>query len=412
MFMVPLPFAVARGEEHAPVDVTTLRGKVMCGYQGWFRCPGDAADMGWIHWSRDAKWITPGSLSFEMWPDLTGFPPGERYPAPGFTHPDGRPAELFSSDNPATVLRHFQWMRDYGIDGAWLQHFLVDLPGGQNTKRYASRLRVLHHVADAAEQTGRAWALSYDIAGSSIDRIYEALTTDWKRMVDTRLAAHPRYLHQGGLPVVQIWGFYDRNAHDPMTAELAGKLIDFFKTPGPYRAFLVGGGTWDWRRNPDPAWAAFYRRFDAYCPWNVGNYEIDRLGDHHAAIGTWADDQAECARHGTLWIPVVYPGFSWDNLTQRPPGSTAIARRGGKFLWEQFVAAARLHADMVYVAMFDEVDEGTAVFKVTSTPPVEGHFVGLEGRPSDWYLQLVGEGARMLRGERPVSPDLPAVPSR
>lgn len=30
-------------------DPTTMRGKVMCGYQGWFRCPGDAANMGWIH---------------------------------------------------------------------------------------------------------------------------------------------------------------------------------------------------------------------------------------------------------------------------------------------------------------------------------------------------------------------------
>ena len=62
---------------------------------------------------------------------------------------------------------------------------------------------------------------------------------------------------------------------------------------------------------------------------------------------------------------------------------------------------------MVYVAMFDEVDEGTAIFKVTSSPPIEGHFVGYEGLPSDWYLRLVGEGARMLRKERPLTPDIP-----
>ncbi len=43
------------------VDATTFRGKVLCGYQGWFRCPGDAAGMGWIHWSRDRRRITPGS---------------------------------------------------------------------------------------------------------------------------------------------------------------------------------------------------------------------------------------------------------------------------------------------------------------------------------------------------------------
>ncbi len=43
--------------------------------------------------------------------------------------------------------------------------------------------------------------------------------------------------------------------------------------------------------------------------------------------------------------------------------------------------------------MFDEVDEGTAIFKVTSEPPTQAHFVGYEGLPSDWYLRLTGEGA-------------------
>jgi hypothetical protein len=54
---------------HNDVEATTLRGKIMCGYQGWFRCPGDAADMGWIHWSHTAERIAPQTLCFEMWPD-------------------------------------------------------------------------------------------------------------------------------------------------------------------------------------------------------------------------------------------------------------------------------------------------------------------------------------------------------
>jgi hypothetical protein len=57
------------------VDATSLRGKVMCGYQGWFRCPDDAANMGWIHWSRDSRHIAPDLLTFELWPDMADYSP-------------------------------------------------------------------------------------------------------------------------------------------------------------------------------------------------------------------------------------------------------------------------------------------------------------------------------------------------
>lgn len=392
----------------AMVDAASVRGKVMCGYQGWFRCPNDAADMGWIHWSRDSRLINPATLTFEMWPDMKDYSAAERFPAPGFTYPGGAQAELFSSDNARTVLRHFEWMRDYGIDGAWLQHFVVDLPGGPMAGRYASRLRVLNHVQAAARETGRVWALTYDTSGMPADRIFEVLTSDWKKLVDEKVVDDPRYLHEAGRPVVQIWGFYYGDAHNAMNPELANRLIDFFKTPGRYSAFLLGGGDWNWRRNPDPAWQEVYRKFGAYSPWNIGNYTRDAAGVKHAATNYWAQDKRECERLGMLWLPVVYPGFSWDNLKQQaPPGTSLIPRRGGQFLWEQFHALSQLGAESVYVAMFDEVDEGTAIFKVTSAPPTQGHFVGYEGLPSDWYLRLVGEAARRLRDKQSVPLEIP-----
>ena len=388
-------------------DNGSVRGKVMCGYQGWFRCPKDAANKGWIHWSRDSQRIATNLLTFELWPDMTEYSKKERYPAPGFTYPGGGQAELFSSDNAQTALRHFEWMRDYGIDGAWLQHFLVDLPGGPISSRYPSRLRVLNHVRAAALKTGRVWALSYDISGMPEESVFNVLTSDWKKMVDEKVVDDPRYLHQDGRPAMQIWGFYFRNEHNPMNPELANRLIDFFRTPGPYCAFLLGGGDWNWRSNPEPAWQKFYRRFGAYCPWNVGNYVPDKSGVKHAATHYWAEDQRECNRLGMLWIPVVYPGFNWDNLQRLRPGRSLIARRGGQFLWEQFHELSKLGVDTVYVAMFDEVDEGTAIFKVTSSPPTPGHFVGYDGQPSDWYLRLVGDVARRLRDKQAVPLEIP-----
>ena len=64
----------------------------------------------------------------------------------------------------------------------------------------------------------------------------------------------------------------------------------------------------------------------------------------------------------------------------------------------------------MHLSMFDEVDEGTALFKVTSEPPENAHFVGYDGLPSDWYLRLVREGIAMLRGKRPFSEAIPIVP--
>jgi hypothetical protein len=134
----------------------------------------------------------------------------------------------------------------------------------------------------------------------------------------------------------------------------------------------------------------------------------DASGVKHANTRTWADDRREFERDGRLWLPVVYPGFSWDNLQRRK--GTTIPRRGGMFLWEQFAELKRMGVDSAFVAMFDEVDEGTAIFKVTNDPPREAHFVGYDGLPSDWYLRLVGEGTRMLRGERPASVEIPIRP--
>ena len=65
---------------------------------------------------------------------------------------------------------------------------------------------------------------------------------------------------------------------------------------------------------------------------------------------------------------------------------------------------------MVYQAMFDEVNEGTAIFKCTDDPPIgDSKFLTFEGLPSDFYLTLVGKAAGMIRGETPLTEQIPQM---
>ena len=56
------------------------------------------------------------------------------------------------------------------------------------------------------------------------------------------------------------------------------------------------------------------------------------------------------------------------NLNGEP--LAAIPRLKGEFLWSQMIAAKPSGCKKTYVAIFDEVDEGTAIFKCTMTCPL------------------------------------------
>src|SRR5262249_49796793 len=160
-----------------------------------------------------------------------------KYAVPGFTYPDGKQAHLFSSAHPKTVERHFKWMELYGIDGVFVQRFLVEL-GNPSTDK------VLAHVRNAAAKTGRVYAVCYDLSGFPKEKLYDALIKDWKHLVDMQnVTKDGRYLHHGGKPVVFVWGFFS----DRFGPDLAHKIIDFFKADKRYAATLIGGCEWQWR---------------------------------------------------------------------------------------------------------------------------------------------------------------------
>jgi hypothetical protein len=114
-------------------------------------------------------------------------------------------------------------------------------------------------------------------------------------------------------------------------------------------------------------------------------------------------------------MPVVYPGTSLHNDSGSPYNE--IPRQGGKLYWRQVYNAVSLGVPMIYNAMFDEVDEGTAMYKVAATAaeqPAGVDLVSLDADgyrlPDDWYLRLAGAASQMLRGEIPLQSTIPIAP--
>jgi hypothetical protein len=402
--MRPYDGASAKG-----VDSSTLTGKIMCGYQGWFTAPGDGSGKGWRHYPARGR-FEPGSCGIDLWPDVSELEEDEKFPTP-FRLRDGLAAAVFSSHNRKTVLRHFRWMEQYGIDGVFVQRFGVETIHA-NDLRHCNT--VLAHCREGANRCGRCYAVMYDLSQLPEGGVRHVIE-DWKLLVDRmqigrdpKDAAHVRH---NGKPVVAVWGigFNDGRKY---TLEECERLVDFLRNDKKYGGFTVllgvptGWRTLDADSVKDPGLHRIIAKGDIISPWTVGRYRsLQGVADH--AQRKWKKDLDWCKANGKEYLPVVFPGFSWHNSHPRSP-LDQIPRLKGRFLWKQYVEAKQAGATMMYQAMFDEMDEGTAIFKCTNEPPVgDSRFVTLEGLPSDHYLWLTGMGGRLLRGETAISGEPP-----
>ena len=54
------------------VDRSTLTGKVMCGYQGWYTTQGDSSGRGWRHYQTWGQFKS-GFCNIDLWPDMSDY---------------------------------------------------------------------------------------------------------------------------------------------------------------------------------------------------------------------------------------------------------------------------------------------------------------------------------------------------
>lgn len=433
-------------KEGEPFD--TYRGLVMTGYQGWFGAPEDGCKHGnqWYHYQEGGK-FEPGVLrnSIDFWPDMREY---EKTYIPGkFILPTGEKARVYSAYDKSSVMLHFKWMKEYGIDGAFMQRFVGEVIDNPKGKDHFDK--VLENAMEASNTYQRAICVMYDLGGFLPDRLNKTLE-DAQSILD-KYQLHDRnkqkyYLYEKEKPLIVLWGV-GFNDNRPYSLSDVENLMNGLKQIG--FSIMLGVPTY-WREGRNDALGdaklqALVKAADVIMPWFVGRYDKDNYPGFHNLI---AQDIAWCKSNKVEYAPLCFPGASDRNMH---PGNSVVSRHGGQFLWDQMYHCIRSGAQMLYIAMFDEIDEGTAIYKCLNQSDVPGNvaegqdywvvykngnysvsntevtnlpgsndwcrlasrlnvtFQGIEdGLPTDHYLWLTGQGRAMLRGEIPLKADLPA----
>lgn len=378
---------------------TSYNGLVMAGYQGWFTAEGDDAERNWHHYEKNGQ-FKPGVSSIDFWPDVNEY--NKTYET-AFEFANGQNARLYSAYDAESVELHFKWMKHYGIDGVFMQRFVSEIRSYKGKRHFN---KVLENALKAAQKYDRAIGVMYDLSGCSSEDL-KIVKEDWEELQKIfdlfNNHKNPTYLRHHGKPLVGIWGvgFNDRRNYSISDAQ---KLVAAIKNAINPSSVLLGVPYY-WRElkndtENSPLLHALISDVDIIMPWAVGRYNND---SHGVARSIILDDIVKCKSLKVDYVPLVFPGFSWGNLKNQPSNYNQIPRHEGDFLWNQIATAKLAGAKMLYVAMFDEVDEGTAIFKCLKENNLpsngDGKFVGIESHlDNDYYLWLTGQGANWFHG--------------
>lgn len=370
------------------ISYDSYKGLAMAGYQGWFISPEGGSEYAW-GFSNDG-----GVYHVDMLPDVLEYP--QTYPIPG-RMADGSHPRVYSAYDYSSVDVHFRWMKEYGLDGVFMQRFI----GNITNSRRDHYLHVMDNAMSCAERYDRAICIMYDLSGGEEGTMADVLLKDIDELsVRYNLFDHearPSYLWHNGKPLVVVWGigFVDRPEY---YLDEAARIIDGLKERG--YSIMLGVPTY-WREQgedtrKDARLYDYISKADIIMPWYVGRSDNDTLEDFLKIV---PEDVKWCKEHGIGFAGDVWPGFSWENMC--PGAGDAVARRGGEFLQRQIDACIEAGCESLYISMFDEVNEGTAIFKIAREVPVPAYrqvIVPLEdGVPSDRYLTICGEAAGRLK---------------
>lgn len=374
-------------------------GLVMAGYQGWFTAEGDGAERGWHHYEKNGR-FEPGMNTIDFWPDVTEYT--KTYKT-SFKYADGSDAYVYSPYDAESVDLHFKWMKDYGLDGVFMQRFLSEIKSEKGKRHFN---KVLGNALKAANKYQRAICVMYDLSGSSPADM-QILINDWNELQTTFSlfdnVKNPTYLRHNKKPLLAIWGVGFNDGRKYSISDVQSMVS---KLKGPEKnVSIMLGVPYGWRTlNRDtennPLLHTLIKQCDVIMPWAVGRYNNSSYESNAAVL---MPDIDWCKTNNITYAPLVFPGFSWGNLKNDMTIYNQIPRNKGDFFWKQVAGAKMSGATSLYIAMFDEIDEGTAIFKCAKEGNLPlngaGKFVGIEeGLGTDYYLWLAGRATDWFHG--------------
>ena len=366
---------------------------LMVGYQGWFSAKGDSANIGWYKYAKDWK-LNSNECNFDLWPDTSEY---KKLYKTDIIDSQDKNKYLFSSNDESTIDLHLKWMKDYNIDGLFLQRFFLALHDA--TREH--HLKVLKNIKKYTKVYKVAYSIMYDIGGIKSEQDVKVLKDDWKFLVDSlKITSESKntYLFNNNKPVV---GIVIAGLKGDNNLKYINEFINFLKNDKEYgNCSIVIGTPYNWRTldgdsSSDLFLLNIISKSDFVMPWSVGRVKENNFEIYKQIL---LKDKTWCEEKSVNYLPVIYPGFSWHNMNNNSPFDE-ISRKNGSFYKKMIATVKSINPKNVYIAMFDEINEGTAIFKIDTNPPKPKNlnFISNKSISNDYFLLLSRELANYLK---------------
>jgi hypothetical protein len=206
-------------------------------------------------------------------------------------------------------------------------------------------------------------------------------------------------LHEHGKPLVAVWGFGGQEGRHLSNATYALQVVQYLKNEGFSVQGAMADNKWKYNYYKDSAWKMLVQSLDVLNPWLAPN-----SSDFEEVKSIVANEIEILNDANVICAPWIAPGFSWKNLKRGEKKLNDVPRNGGAYYHKRLSASIQGGARTLYTGMFDEVDEGTAIFKTLAKKdqlPTSGEFLSLDidgfDLDSGFYLQMAGEFSSKLK---------------